>query len=96
MAGLTKSRPSPGTFSARGFRVFGFSQDANMETKRDRRRRDLQRMKAKALQLRPHDPKAQSAEYLASCSCWMCGNPRRYMKTDRLTLQERRADPLGE
>ena len=68
-----------------------------METKRQRRRGDLQRMKAKALRLRPHDPKARQAEYLASCSCWMCGNPRRFMKTDRLTLQERIAElDLGD
>ncbi len=26
------------------------------------------------------------------CSCPMCGNPRRHGKTERLTLQERRAD----
>jgi hypothetical protein len=24
------------------------------------------------------------------CSCWMCGNPRRFFKTDRLTVWERR------
>lgn len=60
-----------------------------METKRQRRRRDLQRMKAKALRIRPHDPQAKQAEYLASCSCWMCGNPRRYAKArERLTRQE--------
>lgn len=26
------------------------------------------------------------------CSCHNCGNPRRHGKTERLTLQERRAD----
>lgn len=63
-----------------------------MESKKDRRRRDLQRMKAKALRLHPHDPQAKSAEYLAVCSCWMCGNPRRHGKAaERLTLAERRA-----
>ena len=26
---------------------------------------------------------------IAYCSCWMCGNPRKYLKgKDRLTLQE--------
>jgi hypothetical protein len=25
------------------------------------------------------------------CSCWMCGNPRRYRNGPRLTMQERRA-----
>jgi hypothetical protein len=24
------------------------------------------------------------------CSCWMCGNPRRYSKTDKLTVWEQR------
>ena len=64
------------------------------EPKRARRIRDLLRMKAKARKLYPHDPKAKLAEHLAECSCSMCGNPRRYEKTDRLTLQERRADAV--
>ena len=46
-------------------------------TPRARRRADLARMKAKARRLYPHDPKARSANHLAVCSCWMCGNPRR-------------------
>jgi hypothetical protein len=29
------------------------------------------------------------------CSCWMCGNPRKYFK-DRLTRQEKLADYLWE
>jgi hypothetical protein len=62
-----------------------------MESKRQRRRRDLQRMKARARRIRPHDPKAKQAEYLATCSCWMCGNPRHRAKTERLTLPERKA-----
>jgi len=73
------------------------------EAKRERRRRDLERMKAKARRIYPHDPKATLAEHLKSCSCWMCGNPRRHMKSDRLTLQERKLDqperadpPAGE
>ncbi|WP_169980233.1 hypothetical protein [Tautonia rosea] len=28
-------------------------------------------------------------DHLASCSCWMCGNPRRWL--GERTLQERRA-----
>ena len=62
------------------------------EAKRDRRRRDLVRMRQKAKRVRPHDSMAKYAEHLAACSCWMCGNPRRFAKTDRLTLQERRAE----
>lgn len=62
-----------------------------MEPKRARRRRDLQRMKAKALRIYPHDPKGTQAEHLSVCSCWMCGNPRRYAKAaERLTVAERR------
>lgn len=62
------------------------------EEKRARRRRDLERMKAKARRIYPHDPKAKTAEYLAVCSCAVCGNARRYEKADRLTMQERRAE----
>ena len=62
------------------------------EPKRARRRRDLQRMKAKAVRLRPDTPKAAHwAEYLAVCSCALCGNPRQW-KSGRFTLQERRVD----
>lgn len=67
-----------------------------METKRQRRRRDLIRMKAKAVRVYPHEPKAKQAEYLAVCSCWLCGNPRRSQKSqERLTIQERRGDLLS-
>ena len=60
------------------------------ELKRDRRRRDKDRMKAKAVRIRPDVAKAAfRADYLKACSCWMCGNWRRYTKTDRLTKQER-------
>ena len=72
-----------------------------METKRQRRRRDLLRMKAKAKRIHPHNPQATSAEHLAVCSCWMCGNQRRYAKGhEKLTPQERRqvnrSSHLGE
>jgi hypothetical protein len=62
-----------------------------MIPKRSRRRADLARMKAKARKLYPHDHQAKAADYLAVCSCAMCGNPRRYEKSERLTMQERRA-----
>lgn len=65
-----------------------------MEEKRERRRRDLARMKAKALRIYPHDPKATQAEHLRACSCALCGNPRRHLK-DRLTMAERRAELAG-
>lgn len=48
------------------------------DTIRALRRAHHQRMKAKARRFYPHDPKARSANHLAVCSCWMCGNPRRY------------------
>lgn len=63
---------------------------AMAETKRARRRRDLARMKAKALRVRPYRGATlaiKQAEHLAACSCWMCGNPRRF--TGERTLQER-------
>lgn len=47
------------------------------EKKRERRIRDRLRMKAKARRVRPDQPKAVwAADYLAVCSCAMCGNPR--------------------
>ena len=49
-----------------------------MEAKRERRIRDKLRMKARAAKMYPHDPKRRAADNLAVCSCWMCGNPRRY------------------
>ncbi len=54
-----------------------------------RRRTDIQRMKAKARKLYPHDALARYANHLAVCSCWMCGNPRKYNGDE--TMQERRA-----
>lgn len=64
------------------------------EPKRARRRRDLARMKAKARRIRPDQPRAAwRADYLAVCSCWMCGNPRRWWR--ELTMQERRSTEQG-
>ena len=51
------------------------------ERKRERRRRDLARMKAKALRVldfKGAERAIKQAEHLAACSCWMCGNPRRF------------------
>ncbi len=62
------------------------------EAKRARRRRDLARMKARAVRLYPQKRRAiYWADYLAVCSCAGCGNPRRFWKVERLTLQERKA-----
>jgi len=60
----------------------------DMVAKRARRIADKLRMKAKCRRLYPHDRKARAAEYLAVCSCAMCGNPRRYF--GEKTIQERR------
>ena len=62
------------------------------EEKRQRRRRDAQRMKAKARRIYPDRPKAHYwADRLAVCSCALCGNPRHVWKGEAQTLQERRA-----
>lgn len=63
------------------------------ETKRDRRRRDLERMKAKARRIYADraDRAVKWADYLAVCSCAVCGNPRRYWKSGAMKASERRA-----
>lgn len=72
---------------------------------RDRRRHDLARMKAKARRfkqetgIRFHDGTdlrlaEKMANHLADCSCYMCGNPRRYW--GEVTIQERRAPQCGD
>ena len=58
------------------------------DTKRARRRRHHRRMKAKARRVYPHDHAAKAANHLKVCSCWMCGNPRRYGETP---IAERRS-----
>ena len=41
--------------------------------------------------MRPDQPKAVwTADYLAVCSCAMCGNPRHVWKDGARTMQERR------
>lgn len=59
--------------------------------KRGRRREHKARMKRHARRIYPDWPGAvENADNLKVCSCWMCGNPRRWLKgSDRLTLQER-------
>ncbi|MTH94752.1 hypothetical protein E1297_01780 [Roseibium sp. RKSG952] len=52
------------------------------------RRHHNARMKRKARRLYPHDEKGTLSDHLASCSCYMCGNPRKYF--GERTLQERR------
>lgn len=67
-----------------------------LEKKRERRRRDLWRMKAKARRIHPEKAKAAWwADYLAVCSCALCGNPRRYWKSERLTPRERRLPAMN-
>lgn len=62
-----------------------------LEKKRERRRRDLLRMKAKARRIHPEKAKAAwRADYLAVCSCALCGNPRHVWKEGALTARERR------
>lgn len=64
------------------------------EPKRARRIRDKLRMKAKARKVRPWDEKATNADHLASCSCYMCGNPRKYFGD--LTVQELKHQDYSE
>lgn len=61
------------------------------------RRHHKWRMKAKALKYYPDQPSAvRLADHLKSCSCVMCGNPRRFFKrAERLTMQERRAEQVS-
>lgn len=59
------------------------------EMKRARRRHDRARMIARAARIRPWSPAPQKiADNLAACSCYMCGNPRRWWR--ELPMQERR------
>lgn len=58
-------------------------------SKRALRRHQKARVKAKARRIYPHDRAAKSADYLAVCSCWMCGNPRKWYGEP--TMQERKA-----
>jgi len=79
-----------GVFQNRPFALLLLLNDNGdaMVAKRERRIADRLRMKAKCRRLYPHDKKARAADYLAVCSCAMCGNPRRYF--GEKTIQERR------
>lgn len=66
-----------------------------VEKKRERRIRDKRRMKARAVWVAKvrwgqTDPQRaiKQADYIAVCSCDMCGNPRRHF--GKLSMQERR------
>lgn len=63
------------------------------EKSRERRRRDLLRMKKKAIKyFYFKDPRLaiKNANHMSVCSCFMCGNPRRYL--GHKTLQELKSD----
>lgn len=60
--------------------------------KRAERRHHLKRMKAKARRIAAVNGWPRIAERFydvrTPCSCWMCGNPRRYL--GEVTMQERK------
>lgn len=58
-----------------------------------RRRKYKFRARRRAQQAYPDWAEAwKCGEHIKVCSCWMCGNPRRFEKSDqRFTLAERRA-----
>ena len=58
--------------------------------KRAIRRAHKERMKAKCRRVYPHDIHAKAADNLAACSCYACGNPRKFYK--QITLAEILAD----
>lgn len=57
--------------------------------KRSWRRHHLMRKKHKARRIYKHDSNGTLANHLASCSCALCGNPRRHF--GHMTIQEKRA-----
>ena len=61
------------------------------EMQRAERRRDLKRMKARVRRIHTHNRMAKSANHLKVCSCWMCGNPRRY---GEVPIAERRVPAM--
>ena len=55
------------------------------------RRHSRERMLKRAKAIYGESLGRRLANHLKPCSCWMCGNPRRFFKgKDKLTLQERR------
>lgn len=73
----------------RSFVMFAHHQPG----KRALRRRALARQKRRAKAIYPHDAKAGLANHLASCSCPMCGNSRKWFNEP--TMVERRAADAG-
>ncbi len=64
---------------ARGVRIFSLKKSKRLANDDDNR----------WVQYKAH----QYADTRTSCSCWMCGNPRRYSKgKEALTRAEREAD----
>jgi len=62
---------------------------------RAKRRAQLARYKQRARRIYPWcENPAKYANHLASCSCWMCGNPRKYL--GERTLQEMKAMMMSE
>ncbi len=59
--------------------------------KRAKRRAIKESIKEIAKKIYPNDPEAvKLADHLKNCSCWMCGNARRFAKgKHRLTRQEK-------
>ena len=71
-----------------------------MARTRDERRALAERIIARSVR---HIPWAEwihhhrFAKTRKPCSCWMCGNPRRFFAgKERLTMQERRAAPMED
>lgn len=67
------------------------------EKKRERRRRDFLRMKERARRIQKRwwqvniteESCSKLANNIKICSCYMCGNPRKWW--DEITIQEKRA-----
>ena len=76
------------------------------EKKRERRRRDFLRMKERARKAQAEwwnthhtaskleEPSSKLANNLKACSCYMCGNPRKWWK--ELTFQEIKAEMIAK
>ena len=61
------------------------------------RRHHRRRMICRAAAVYGENQAPRLADHLKSCSCWMCGNRRKYSKgRERLTLVERRAAQVSD
>lgn len=74
-----------------------FGLDSKRALRRHHRHRMIEyaRSSQRYSRMGPSDREYQSVrrhDYLATCSCWMCGNPRKYM--GERTLQEQRIAAL--